>query len=475
MRRGWRGSHTGLLAVVVIGFLGSMAAGEPTYKGRTAGEWLALYKNQRLGRGGSPDFEPRAALVAMGEDAVSTLATELARSDDAAVVGILRDIGEPGVLPLCACIEDRKPEFRLLLIRTLLGMREKARAAVPALVRSLADTRSTVKVSGKDANLAELTAYRLRYIGAPSKDAVPALVEALRTEQNPLMQRTAAEALERLGPDARDAVPALAEAIDLRKPKLADRAVHALGSIGGPEAVKALASRFDALPSVGAGTGYDLQGEAARALGRTKEPSALRVLVAILQRHDHPSINRVQDAFANYGEEALDLLLPLLSDEDRRIRARAAWAISEIGPRATRAVEPLRAALRDAEPSVRSAAACALGSIGPEAASAVPDLIRDIDNGNGAIQALGQIGPAARAGVRVLIRIVGDRRRDLADRALAATSLGQIGAASRRAIPTLRAVVRRNRNPDSDLRQRAEKAIEQIGKAATGAWGWRER
>jgi len=75
----------------------------------------------------------------------------------------------------------------------------------------------------------------------------------------------------------------------------------------------------------------------------------------------------------------------------------------------------------------------------------------------------------------VLIRIVGDRRRDLADRALAATSLGQIGAASRRAIPTLRAVVRRNRNPDSDLRQRAEKAIEQIGKAATGAWGWRER
>jgi HEAT repeat protein len=333
--------------------------------------------------------DPRAALIAMGKDAVPVLEEELSKRDDVEIVGILEKIGEPAAVALGRALEDRKPEFRLAVIRSLGSM----------------------------------------------------------------------------GPKARSAVPALAEALDPSSPVTAHAAIRALGSIGGPEAVDVLAARLDTLWEKGGSSGHWLLTEAAKSLGKAKDSSALPALVKLLRRKEFFGEREVAEALSAYGEEALRFLLPMLGDADVYIRRRAPAAIGRLGRRARRAVEPLRAALKDADWSVRTAAAGALGSIGPDAAPAVEDLIAVTGDGNAAVQALGEIGPAAKAAVPVLIRIAKDKKRNLADRGLAAVSLGRIGADAEPAIPALEDMMKEFPAPNSGMREDAERAIRRIREA----------
>jgi len=432
------------------------------YNGRTAAQWLTELK--RL-RGSQSDMvavvSPGDALIALGKDAIPALAQEVAEHDDADIVEILGRIGEPAVPALSQCLDDRTPEFRCLVLGALSRTKGKERA-VPAIIQCLADTESIAEIGGEKVKPCNVAADLLQQIGAPPREALPALIEALGQTDHPLMQQAACEALGRLGPQARSAVPALAKATDPRVPKVAHSAIKALGSIGGEQAVAALAARFDTLPGNESPSGYDLQGEAARALGKTKDPSALPVLAGLLQRTKAGALVRVTDAFGNFGGEALDVLLPMLNTEEHGVRGRAARAIGTLGARAQRAVEPLRKALADPDRSFRCDVACGLGEIGPAAAPAVPDLIRDFDNGNGAISAVGRIGPAAKEAVPALIRVLADKNREWVDRELAADSLGKIGAGARSAIPVLEAVIKEHANPESALRQTAEKALGRI-------------
>jgi hypothetical protein len=82
------------------------------------------------------------------------------------------------------------------------------------------------------------------------------------------------------------------------------------------------------------------------------------------------------DALARIGEAAIPDLVRLLSHEDAKTRARAAWALGRMGVKGKPAVPALAAALQDEDHLVRETAARALGQIGPEATEAIPDLIR---------------------------------------------------------------------------------------------------
>jgi cyclophilin family peptidyl-prolyl cis-trans isomerase/HEAT repeat protein len=91
-------------------------------------------------------------------------------------------------------------------------------------------------------------------------------------------------------------------------------------------------------------------------------------------------------------------LIRLLSDEEGRVRRRAALAIGRVGLAA--GIEPLANLLKDAEPEVRQMAAFGLGLIGDAAARpALLEALRDLDplvQGRAA-EALGQIGDRADA------------------------------------------------------------------------------
>ena len=199
------------------------------------------------------------------------------------------------------------------------------------------------------------------------------------------------------------------------------------------------------------------------ALGQTKHPSALPPLMWAL--HNGPYTSEIGRTIRGFGDAALPLLLPLLRHKEWRIRERGAWAISDVGPPAKAAVGALRTALKDRNRQVRDAAAVALGNIGPAAAAAVPDLIGIIDEGNAAVGALGRIGPSANAAVPALVRVLRDKRREHADRDLAAQGLGRIGTPAVGAIGDLQAVIEEHPNPNNGIRVSAQDAIRLIRKA----------
>ena len=79
------------------------------------------------------------------------------------------------------------------------GIGPAAKDAVPALIKALKD---------KDFNVRRSAAAAVGKIGPAAKDAVPALIEALK-DKDIYVRIGAALLLSRIGPAAKDAVPAL--------------------------------------------------------------------------------------------------------------------------------------------------------------------------------------------------------------------------------------------------------------------------
>jgi HEAT repeat protein len=109
------------------------------------------------------------------------------------------------------------------------ALKEFGAEAVPALTKRLRDSNIDVRIQ---------TANSLSALGIDAKDAVPALIEVLQSDQQDANFLIAvADTISSIGPDAKAAVPALTNA--LRNPDLADAAVDAIGAIG-PEAKDAV-------------------------------------------------------------------------------------------------------------------------------------------------------------------------------------------------------------------------------------------
>lgn len=77
---------------------------------------------------------------------------------------------------------------------------------------------------------------------------------------------------------------------------------------------------------------------------------------------------RVLPVFVDRSEDIATAILPLLSDEDFRVRGAAADSLGKLGPKAEIAVEPLLETLLDRSTSVQLASAFALKLIGTEEA-----------------------------------------------------------------------------------------------------------
>lgn len=120
-----------------------------------------------------------------------------------------------------------------------------------------------------------------------------------------------------------------------------------------------------------------------------------------------------------------------LADEDIRARWYATYAIGQIGPAASEAVEPLMEILRNRSEYeyVRGGAAWAIGRMGPAAEEAVPLLIETLQSKHVSVirnapRALGNIGPVAKPAVEPLLDMLD--QEDATARAAAAVAVWQI-------------------------------------------------
>ena len=138
----------------------------------------------------------------------------------------LSAMGEPAVDPLIGSLGHLDPQVREAAAEALGDIGSPARAALPALVRALADESERVRFHAAEA---------LGTVSQGNSTASPALSVALRDE-NERVRQDAALALARIGPHAADAASALGAVFSDGNMYVRGDAVHALYRIGTPEA-----------------------------------------------------------------------------------------------------------------------------------------------------------------------------------------------------------------------------------------------
>ena len=106
---------------------------------------------------------------------------------------------------LIHALHAKKAERRRDAALALGAMGPDAKDAVPALI--------DVLKTDSDHGVRLFAAASLGAIGPDARDSVPALIDALKADSDIVVRRTAASALGAIGPDAKDAVPALLDVL----------------------------------------------------------------------------------------------------------------------------------------------------------------------------------------------------------------------------------------------------------------------
>ncbi len=349
-----------------------------------------------------------------------------------------------------------------------------ARGAIPGLLRALDDADRDVRMSATEAlgmiaaadpedeesdrpspveveaavkglsrmlgdHPRRMAAGSLRRIGPQAAPAVPALVKALRDEDD-YLRKSAAEALGAIGPAAGPAVPALIITLkdpekDVRKEsaralrRIGDRSAPLLaaleGSLGDPEEDVAKEASWvlacaggPAIPVLLEGlrgdkapvrrwSAHGLGWLAGRRHASTGGFSDIPVGEEGLEDDPRARLTREENAAVVAGLDAA------LGDADGGVREAACGALAGMGSAAAAALPAFLRALDDPEQKVRKLALWGLNGLGPAAGKAVPRLLRAVKEGSspdrvGAIQALGRIAPRSMEPVPALIDALAD-------------------------------------------------------------------
>ncbi len=177
--------------------------------------------------------------------------------------------------------------------------------------------------------------------------------------------------------------------------------------------------------------------------------TAVPLVRLFLREKDDGLANQAAQTLAQIGRPAVPPLVQLLTDKNAKLRHRAAWALSLLGPEGKDAVAALEQALTDDNSEVRSLAAAALGEIGPAAQPACDRLVRTLADPNPKVrtqgaQALRRLGSGA---VAALGKALSDEQP--AVRQGAAQVLALLGSEAKTAVPQLTEAVK---DTDSGVR-----------------------
>lgn len=220
--------------------------------------------------------------------------------------------------------------------------------------------------------------------------------------------------LEEMGLDAAPAVPQLIGLLDNRDEAVCAAAADALGVIG-KDATAAIPKLVERLG----------EGELPRI------STELRVTDVGV----HASW-----ALGKMGKDAVEFLMPCLTDKRSAVRSNAACALHFIGPDAKDAVMPLIGRLKDRDWLVRQCAAEALGRIGSKPDQTIPSLVASLKDRNlnvrrAAVASLGAIRPTTPAAVEALTSALKDHEGNVQHKA--AEALAGLGTEAVPAVPAL--------------------------------------
>ncbi len=221
---------------------------------------------------------------------------------------------------------------RCVAAMTLGRMGPRARDTVPALVEALNDPHPHVAESAAAA-LKRIAGTPSPAAGPPTPEptagpvespAVIHLVDMLRHEKAS-RRRMAVVALGKkraLGPDA---IPGLLEVLEDRDEAVRREAARVLGKIGAVAAVPSLVVALSDAPDL-------VRVSAAEALGRIGQRAtvAIPALIAALKHADDGVSEAAARALVTIGLPAAPALIEAVTDDDARLRKRAATVLTEI-------------------------------------------------------------------------------------------------------------------------------------------------
>ncbi len=413
----------------------------------------------RLMEDSEPSVRLRAldALAEYGEAAVPAL-VGLLETDRAAYWAclVLNEIGpdaEAAVPALAERVSDPRAEVRREAILALAEIGEAAAPAVDAITAAMADEVDRIPATyalgrigqlppkaeswvrenahAPDPLLRTVSVWALARVhpedGQLQEEAIKRLVESLKSEA-PQARAAAARALAALEPDPDIAGPILEDALRTADEQTVAHALDAMAALG-PTMVPQLtaALRFEAL---------------------------------------RPRIVFLLGEMGADAEHAVETLVELIDDPNRRVQHEALVALAKIGPAARAAVPALTVTLREREGPCKYGAAFALGRIGPDAEAAKPELLKTTGSQDDTLAllsawALAQIDPGcvqcAPRTVPVLVR--GLEHPEANHRREAAAALGSLGPLAESAVPALEQAVG---DPDVGVRAAVTAALEAI-------------
>jgi HEAT repeat protein len=185
-------------------------------------------------------------LVQLGRAAVPKVVPLLSSDKRRDVMNAATILGRIGLEPklvvpaLGKALENPDAEVREKVIEALENFGPDAEPAVAMLLQTLTKTVQT--------DLQKQIAYTLGEIGPAAKDAVPQLIELVKSskDRDGFLNVSAAEALGKIGPAAATAVPTLINALKSDDVRLPTIAAEALGNIGA-EARMAIPALIEAM------------------------------------------------------------------------------------------------------------------------------------------------------------------------------------------------------------------------------------
>ncbi len=378
------------------------------------------------------------------------------RRQSARVLGHLAPRFRQNPEPLAFGLNDVDETVRSLSIEALANCGAEPKKLVPLLVPALIDKSYDIGVQAakvlatfRDEPLAmvALADARLKIVnpsvkaaagkgiwaaGASARPALPALIEALKTED--LALRTwALKSIANIGPDAADAVPQLVECISRCKTNRDDIA-DALGKIG-EKAVDPLIPLL-ANPDLG------IRGTASIALGRIGALAfnKVRPLIADANPDTAEAALLALEGMAPASQPAISDLIKAANSKVTKIQYAASGALVKLG---SLAVPALIEELKSPDEPARRAAAYSLGLIGRGAVRPLVDALRteqDTTTIIALVNTLGRVGSAAADSVPTILEIAGRAYTPKERSAVwtqCASALGSIGAARETAVPVL--------------------------------------
>jgi len=193
-------------------------------------------------------------------------------------------------------------------------------------------------------------------------------------------------------------------------------------------------------------------------LAHSDRKTVMAALIAAAKDDDPDKRPNAATLLVKLGDDAVEPLIAALSAAETR--ARAAWALSELGERAKPAIPALTELLKN-EAGARDAA-MALGPLGHAAKSVLPNLIAAMNNPNEEARAaiaaaIKQIGPDAEH-IPALIPLLNDRY--LKVRSTIILTFGYMGEPGKATIP---AITKHLSDPSSWCRMHAAASLARFG------------